>query len=64
MPTGSGSAVINGPMNWYSLFDALVTTMLPTSTVTTELELGFAALATASTLSSPVSIYAPRSRDS
>jgi len=62
MPTGSSSAVINGPMNWHSLVDALVATMLPTSTVTTGLELEFSALATASTLSSPVAIYAPRSR--
>ena len=51
MPTGSGSAVINGPMNWYSLVDALVAIMLPTSIVTTGLELGFSALAAASTLS-------------
>ena len=48
MPTGTGSAVINGPMNWHSLVDALVATMLPKSTVTTGLELEFSALATAS----------------
>ena len=51
MPTGTGSAVINGPMNWHSLVDALVAIMLPTSIVTTGLELGFSALAAASTFS-------------